>query len=101
MLRMDLVAAIPLLAMSTFRIGRFPPRSWTYSSNVLVTAVDEMSMVGFSSNVEKRAVDLDVNVDVTPFVRGWTTALLVKNAAGAAIHKQKRELTKHKVQYAG
>lgn len=48
--RMDLVAAIPLLAMRTLRMGRFPPRALTYSSTVWVVP-EELDEAVVSSRV--------------------------------------------------
>lgn len=39
--RMDLVAAIPLFAMRTLRMGRLPPRFLTYSSTVCASEEED------------------------------------------------------------
>ena len=58
--KIDLVAAIPLLAISTLRMTRLPPRDLTYSSTVSPSDAGASLPLGASSVAAERDVAEDL-----------------------------------------
>ncbi len=78
---MDLVAAIPLFAIRTLRIGRLPPRDLTYSSTVCASkeAEDEDEEVLSSVAAQRDVSILAVFDGLIETLSFWKKALLMES----------------------